>query len=232
MYRVRVRAAGAIWVQLAAAAHSRAENDGHCERGKYFHAATLPESVAFLKPQLRPLIPEPLLAFFQRDDLLADRFTHILTERSVKTIVFQLLQHVRAPARAARDRKHRSKQICWDSERVINCSRASATDSRRPASAASRMDRAKRRVSNLRFVRGAPEPAARSLCALRPSRSRLTWLPVSVFDVPLRRNGGISRFMAFSSHFCASSSRLENKAMRPKWSVAEQSFGFVATICE
>ena len=64
--------------------------------------------------------------------------------------------------------------------------RASATDSRRPAEATSRMDRAKRRVSNVRFLRGAPEPTPRALCAAaQPSQSRLTSLPSSVFQRPV-----------------------------------------------
>src|SRR5262249_15622800 len=40
------------------------------------------------------------------------------------------------------------------------------------------------------------------------------------------------RVIAFSSHFCASSSRLESNAMRPNWRVAEYSLGFSLTICE
>jgi hypothetical protein len=49
--------------------------------------------------------------------------------------------------------------------------RASATDSRRPAKATSRMDRARRRVSHVRVLRGAPEATPRNLCVIGPSRS-------------------------------------------------------------
>jgi hypothetical protein len=52
--------------------------------------------------------------------------------------------------------------------------RASATDSRGLAKATSRMDRARRRVSHVRFLRGAPEAAPQNLCPVGPGRSCLT----------------------------------------------------------
>jgi hypothetical protein len=60
-------------------------------------------------------------------------------------------------------------QISWPPD--PHRGRASATDSRRPAKATSRMDRGRRRVSHVRFLRGAPEPTLGNLCAIRPSRS-------------------------------------------------------------
>jgi len=56
--------------------------------------------------------------------------------------------------------------------------RASATDSRRLAKATSRMDRARRRVSHVRFLRGAPEAAPQNLCPVGPGRSCLTLFPI------------------------------------------------------
>lgn len=52
--------------------------------------------------------------------------------------------------------------------------RASATDSRGLAKTTSRMDRARRRVSRVRFLRGAPEAAPRNLCPVGAGRSCLT----------------------------------------------------------
>ena len=49
--------------------------------------------------------------------------------------------------------------------------RASATNSRGLAKATSRMDRARRRVSHVRFLRGAPEAAPRNLCPVGTGRN-------------------------------------------------------------
>src|SRR5207248_9301542 len=51
----------------------------------------------------------------------------------------------------------------------------SATDSRRLAKATSRMDRARRRVSHVRFLRVAAKAAPRNLCPVGAGRSCLTF---------------------------------------------------------
>jgi hypothetical protein len=60
------------------------------------------------KLRLRPLL--------DRNHLLTYRHADVLAQRAVKTVVFQLLQHVCAPTGCARHREHRGKEISWNSK--------------------------------------------------------------------------------------------------------------------
>ncbi|MDB6148344.1 MAG: hypothetical protein JWO45_2008, partial [Spartobacteria bacterium] len=53
----------------------------------------------------------PLRPLLDRNHLLAYRHADVLAQRAVKTVVFQLLEDVRAPTGCARDCEHRGKEI-------------------------------------------------------------------------------------------------------------------------
>jgi hypothetical protein len=77
-------------------------------------------------------------------------------------------------------------QISWPPD--PHRGRASATDSRRPAKATSRMDRARRRISHVRFLRGAPEPTPGNLCAIGLAEAALNYqLSTSLLSLGSRR---------------------------------------------
>ena len=71
--------------------------------------------------------------------------------------------------------------------------RASATNSRGLAKATSRMDRARRRVSHVRFLRGAPEAAPRNLCPVGTGRNSFAARARSLLPSSLMRVGSKTR---------------------------------------
>ena len=56
-----------------------------------------------------------LLSLVDGNELFPDRFADVFAKRTVETIIFELFEHVRAPAGTARDGKHRREKIGWNS---------------------------------------------------------------------------------------------------------------------
>lgn len=62
------------------------------------------------------LIFTGLWALVDWNDLFANRFAHVFAQGAVQTIVFELLQNVRAPAGTTGDCEYRREKIGRDAE--------------------------------------------------------------------------------------------------------------------
>jgi hypothetical protein len=130
--------------------------------------------------------PLPRAKLSARSDCIL-RCSRVSVRRAQKLISFAAISNERIRQVVCR----KSCACCADSCVQVSRSpdplrgRASATNSRGLAKATSRMDRARRRVSHMRFLRGAPEAAPRNLCPVGTGRNSFTARALSLLPSSL-----------------------------------------------
>src|SRR4051794_2593059 len=99
-----------------AASSSAADNPNGQMNASPAHAVTIPVTCEIVRRI--SFLPcddcEVSSALIDRDDFLADRLADILAQRTEETVVFQLLENMRAPPGGAGNRKHRRKEVGRD----------------------------------------------------------------------------------------------------------------------